>query len=268
MNLIYSCMIAISMYSKIPMPQIEWKEERMKHVMCFFPVVGLIEGALLGLWLFFALKIADLSFAMAALWGTALPVLVTGGIHMDGFLDTMDAIHSYGDREKKLEILKDPHVGAFAVISCLVYGLLYAGIMWEYAITAAGEGNGFVFLLPIWLFAMERIFSGLSVLCFPKAKKDGLAASFARAAEKKQDQTALACWLLCLLAASFLLGKRGAGAVWLAALVQLLFFFFYRKMAGKEFGGVTGDLAGWFLQCCELTSLTAVVYYLKMGVLL
>ena len=94
MNGLYSCIIAISMYSKIPMPNVEWSEDRMRYVMCFFPLVGIVQGAALGLWLHFALDVLNLSVGAAALTGAAIPLLVTGGIHMDGFLDTMDAIHS------------------------------------------------------------------------------------------------------------------------------------------------------------------------------
>lgn len=127
MNGLYSCIIAVSMYSKIPMPNVEWTGERMRYVMCFFPLVGLAQGAVLGLWLHLALDVLNLSAAVSALVGAAVPLLVTGGIHMDGFLDTMDAVHSYGDRSRKLEILKDPHLGAFAVISFGVYMMLYLG---------------------------------------------------------------------------------------------------------------------------------------------
>ena len=59
--------------------------------------------------------------------GLAIILLVTGGIHMDGYMDTMDALHSYGSREKKLEILKDSHIGAFAVIMTVLYVLIAAG---------------------------------------------------------------------------------------------------------------------------------------------
>ena len=37
--------IAIAMYSKIPMPQAEWNEKNMRYAMCFFPVVGVVIGA-------------------------------------------------------------------------------------------------------------------------------------------------------------------------------------------------------------------------------
>ena len=132
MNGLYSCIIAVSTYSKIPMPNVEWTEDRMRYVMCFFPLVGIAQGAVLGLWLYLSLDVLKLSVAAAALIGAAVPLLVTGGIHMDGFLDTMDAIHSYGDRSRKLEILKDPHLGAFAVISFGVYMMLYLGVFLEY----------------------------------------------------------------------------------------------------------------------------------------
>ena len=58
-----------------------------------------------------------------------VPVIVTGGIHVDGLLDTSDALSSWRDREKRLEILKDSHAGAFAVITACVYFLtMYGGM--------------------------------------------------------------------------------------------------------------------------------------------
>ena len=234
MKLLYSCIIAISMYSRIPMPQIQWTKERMKHALCFFPLVGLIQGLFLALWLWLAEEVFRLSPAMTGLWAAALPVLITGGIHMDGFLDTMDGVCSYGDREKKLEILKDPHLGAFAVIYTFAYMLLYAGASCEFAARAEGSAR----LLPVLFMTMERALSGLSVLSFPSAKKDGLAAS----------------------AVSWLLG----GLSWLLAaavffvLLLILFVWFYR-WSKKQFGGITGDLAGFYLQAGELVCLIAAL---------
>ena len=147
MNLIYSCIIAFSMYSRIPMPRVQWKEERMEHVFCFFPLVGAAEGLALGGFLWLG-RLFALSPVMTALWGTALPILITGGIHMDGFADTMDAIHSYGDRKKRLEIMKDPHTGAFALICTAVYVCLYAGALGEYIRLAAQRSGGFLWLWP------------------------------------------------------------------------------------------------------------------------
>lgn len=272
MNAAYSFFIAMSMYSKIPMPTVEWTKERMKYVMCFFPVVGIIQGMILGAWFYLGLKTFRLSAFTAALTGTAVPLLVTGGIHMDGFLDTMDALHSYGDRKKKLEILKDPHIGAFALISMAVYLLLYAGAVCEYTLVlenTLGDGMGLLCFLPMFFFVMERAFSGLSVVCFRSAKEDGLAAGFAKASEKKREKTALLMWILVCLGAVYLagaIGLKGAGYLGGAlAAVHILVFGWYGWMSKKEFGGVTGDLAGWFLQVCELCCFAATAALLKSG---
>lgn len=272
MNILYSCIIAVSMYSKIPMPAVEWTKERMRYVMCFFPLVGMAEGAALWLFLYVALDTLNLSVVTVSLAGAVIPVLITGGIHMDGFLDTCDALHSYADKTKKLEILKDPHLGAFAVISFAVYLLLYTGILHEYlsmVLHRGKESRILLYLLPVMVFIMERAFSGLSVVSFPQARKKGLAAGFGGAARKRPDQAVLALWIVCCLGAGAALeqgGCRGAGitAVILLA-VHLAVFFWYYRMSLRQFGGVTGDLAGCFLQVCELAGLGTVAVLLKAG---
>ena len=112
--------VAFAMFSAIPVPQFEWNEKNMRYAMCAFPLIGLVIGAA---WCVCgALPLPGLARAA----GFALvPVWVTGGIHLDGYADTCDALSSYGDREKKLEILKDPHCGAFAVIRLCSYFLAY-----------------------------------------------------------------------------------------------------------------------------------------------
>ena len=92
------------MYSQIPMPQFTWQDKEMKYAFCFFPWVGAAIGGITMFWWWFCGKfsVGNVAFAMI---GTAIPLAVTGGFHVDGFMDTMDAFHSYQPREKKLEIL-------------------------------------------------------------------------------------------------------------------------------------------------------------------
>ena len=159
---------------------------------------------------------------------------------MDGYLDVTDARHSYGEREKKLAILKDPHTGAFAIIGLGLYLLLYAGAVSELV-------GADVWLLPGALM-LERACSGYSVVAFPKAKKDGLAAEFSRSAETKGVRVSMA--VLAVLAISWMIywgHLRGA----LAALTALATFVCYYRFSMREFGGINGDLAGHFLQSCE-----------------
>ena len=115
MSVIKSLILAFSMYSRIPVPHVWIEEKDMKYTFGFFPLVGVVIGALFSGWLIFARKFCIGTITSMCVSGVFL-LLITGGIHIDGYMDTMDAVHSYGDREKKLEILKDSHIGAFAVI--------------------------------------------------------------------------------------------------------------------------------------------------------
>ncbi len=91
---------------------------------------------------------------------------ITGGLHADGFMDTMDAIHSYQPKERKLEILKDSLIGAFAVIMLAVYGLICLGALSEI-------GTKELQKLVCSGFFLSRCLSGISAVSFPLAKKDG-----------------------------------------------------------------------------------------------
>lgn len=246
MDILCGLLIACSMYSKIPVPQVEWKPERMKYVFCFFPLIGAVIGGCIILLGWVAERLAVPQLALAC-FGTAIPIILTGGIHLDGFIDTSDARSSYGDREKRLEILKDPHIGAFAVIKAISYFLLYAGaftMLAETGITALGA-----------VFVITRALSGLSVVCFPKAKDTGLAALFSQRAEKMT---------VCLAMLVYL----AAGVIWLwinlglwtvvVLVTGVTVYGYYYHISVKEFGGITGDLAGYFLQICELAMLLAI----------
>ena len=168
--------IAFSMYSRIPVPGSEWTKEHMKYTLCFFPAVGVIVGLLVICWSDFS-RFLDFGMPARTAGLTLIPVIVTGGIHMDGFMDTADALGSFRGREKKLLILKDPHCGAFAVLSCVCYFLAYGG-----AVSEIGRGN---LLILAWGFVLSRALSAFSIASFPMAKETGLAASFSGAAHKK-----------------------------------------------------------------------------------
>lgn len=238
--------IAFAMYSKIPMPKADWDKENMRYMMCFFPLVGVVEGALLIAWSFLAERLGAGAVLRSAIY-VLIPVLVTGGIHLDGLLDTADALSSYQSRERKLEILKDSNAGAFAVITACCYFLASFGIWSEL-------GREEVSLLA-GVFVFSRSLSGLGVAAFPCAKSTGTLAMFSDAV---QEKIVLFClYVLLFLSAGYMCvlnPKLGTAAV----TVGWLTFFGYYRMSMKQFGGITGDLAGFFLEVCELASAAAV----------
>lgn len=254
MKWIRSFIIAFSMYSKIPMPKVQWTKESMQYAFCFFPLVGAVEGLLMwisGSLLFPLRDAGKLPAFFPAVCLTLLPLLVTGGIHMDGFLDTTDALHSYGEKEKKLAILKDPHTGAFAIMGAMCY-LLWNTALWS---VAGAE------VLPMMSAALvlSRTLSGLSVTIGKGAKKDGLAASFRESARQKAVWGSTGIYLVGI--AGFILAVSGWLSLLLLILTAGLVFVYYLRMARREFGGITGDLAGYFLQVFEITVLTVITTY-------
>ncbi len=242
-----SLCVAFSTYSKIPVPGVAWSDENRRYSMCFFPLVGALVGLSLGAWLWLCDSLSLGPFLRGAV-GAAIPLFITGGIHMDGFMDTMDALSSYQPRERRLEILKDPHTGAFAVIGCAAYLLLFAGIVSEADFSPAPA------LLPA--FVLSRALSAAAMAVFQKARAGGMLAGFARAARERAVLISSGLYLLfCLLVWAFTLRWRSL-LVWAAA---LLCFLYYRHIAYRRFGGVTGDLAGWFVQVTELVCLYLII---------
>lgn len=246
MRVLKAFAIAFSTYSKIPMPQFPWEKEDMKYSLCFFPWVGAVTGAMI--WLWFRISLAlELSTFTYVLVAVAIPILVTGGFHMDGYMDTMDAFHSYQTKEKKLEILKDSHIGAFSVIMLVVYVLIYlAGFA-----QIMDSGSLKVFCCG---FFLSRCLSGLGVVTLKAAKKEGILYTFADSAGRKIVICVLCLqMLLCVLLMVYFSWKAAAAVVTAA----ILSFVYYRCRSYKEFGGITGDTAGYFLTICEMAMVIA-----------
>ena len=257
MKLWRSLVIAFGMYSAIPMPRVDWDGEGMKYVFCFFPLVGLPVAGALWLWALFC-RALGLGEALLAAGLTLLPLAVTGGIHMDGFCDTADALGSRRSREEQLRILSDPHSGAFAVMGAAGH-LLLTWALWLELIPDLSPGLFGALGLG---FVLSRSLSGFAVATFRLAKGSGLVHAFAEAAQRRTAAGVSAAFAL-LSAGGMVLLARGPGLG--AAAGAALAFFGYRRMAYRRFGGITGDLAGFFLEVCEVMILAGAAVGLRLG---
>ena len=184
----------------------------MTYAMCFFPMVGIGIGICeyaLGSWILGR----DYGVLFFSACMTLLPILLTGGIHLDGFMDTSDALASYGDREKKLAILKDSHTGAFAVLGLGIY-LIWSLAMWSEVrpemlpVLAAGA-------------VLSRALSGFSVVTFPAAREDGLGKTFQDGSQKRKTRIAM-CGSGCRLDGDTVPGVGGGSASLCSRDIRLL----------------------------------------------
>lgn len=253
MSVINSLFSAFLMYSKIPMPKTEWKEENRRYSLCFFPLIGAVCGGLIILWYYICsnLNIGNILFSAGC---TAIPAAVTGGIHLDGFCDVCDAKSSWGGREKMFEIMSDSHIGAFAAIKLCLYLIIQTALFTEIIdmklLIVFGAG-----------MVLSRALSGLAAVTFRSAKSSGALQNFVKPAHKRI--TIASEIFMIILSCGFMIiagSWSGIGAV----VGGFAAFAYYRFFSYRRFGGITGDLAGWFLQICELVILLCTVLSHKL----
>ena len=162
-------LLAFTTWSVLPFRTEDWDRGK-KHALSFLPIVGAFLGILFWLWTQLALRIG-INRVPFALLSLALVLIYTGGIHIDGYMDVADAVASHKEKQAKLAILSDPHVGAFAVIKLIVWLLIYVALLHElhytqYLFVAAG-------------FILSRMAAVITTKVVKPAKQTGMLASLA-----------------------------------------------------------------------------------------
>ena len=231
------------------MPRFEWESEDMKYHLIFFPWIGAVIALVQYLWFLFCnyFEVAHIVFTLIV---AAIPLIITGGFHLDGYMDVNDALASYQSKERHLEILEDPHIGAFSVIKVCIYGLLLiAGI---YSMDDRG------FLAWIFMFFIARAVSGICVIRYKKAKAAGILNTEAKTADDRIVLFFLALQIVIAVVVAGALFQYRFTACLMALLIAVIY---YRYTAYSKFGGVTGDLAGWFVCNAELLSAVFVALF-------
>lgn len=254
MNVLRAAALAFSAFSKIPMPQVEWREDNMRLMMCFFPLVGLVIGLIVAAWTWFA-GWANLGSVLFGAGVALLPAAISGGIHLDGFCDVVDAQSSHASPERKREILKDPHAGAFASIGVAAYLIAYTAIASE--LTPSWR----IAILLVGIHVMSRCMSGIATVTFPRNASRGMLSMFHDAGQSKIVPIVLLIELVTCGAAMAFVSLPAACATLVGGLACMALLL---PFANTQFGGMSGDLAGFFLQVAELVMLAALVIAAKV----
>ena len=225
-----------SMFCAIPFPGNIWDEKARDKMLLFLPIVGLEIGAVwAGLaWL---CSLLQLSVWMKGLILAVYPYLVTGFIHLDGYMDVTDAVKSYRSLARRWEILKDSHVGAFAVIGIVL--LLLA----QFACMVSAKENGDSRIL-IFVPAVSRCCSALAVTVL----KPMSTSQYADQKKPKSHMAVLLVMTAVFVAGGFLLcGRYG-----LALLGCLAGYGVALRKAYQSLEGMNGDISGYALSIAEL----------------
>jgi adenosylcobinamide-GDP ribazoletransferase len=219
----------------IPSPQ------QIGRSLLWYPLVGLLLGLLL-----FALQqlLGGLSLLLQAALLLTVWVGVSGGLHLDGLADSADAwVGGYGDRERTLEIMKDPRSGPIAVVVLVLLLLLKFAAL----VSLLENDTGVLLVLLPWI---GRSVLPLLFFTTPYVRQGGLGQALAEHLPRQQLP-----WLLAVHAMLMLLfGWSGL----LALLVAGGVFIWLRMLMLNRLGGTTGDTAGALLELVECAVLVAL----------
>lgn len=265
---LYPLAAAFQFLSRFPVPvQVPFEERVLQRSVVFYPLAGFVIGAVLGAGVAFLPLALPPSAAAAIL--TAIWAYLTGGLHLDGLMDTADGVMSHRSRERMLEIMKDSHTGAMGVMACVLqllmkYGLLYA-LMASIPDFGRLQAAVLLTLTPLW----SRWMMTAAMCMWPYAGgSGGLGAMFRGTGSRHLAGSTVMALLLAIPAGVRLSGGFGPGLTVTAAAIV------WTALGGgglafrlsKKLGGLTGDTYGAINECTETWLLLAVVWYVSSGI--
>ena len=238
MRLILAFFMCLGMFSAIPCPWRPWDENARGLMLVMLPPVGAVIGLL---WFGFAMLGDWLVPQIRSALVVALPWLLTGFIHLDGFMDTCDAMLSWRPLEKRLEILKDSHTGAFAVVGLVLLTLL----SYDAASSRLADMRPLIFV-PI----VSRCGSSLSVLALMPIGHSQYAEMDGKLGQKL---AVAAMWIAATVGCALWLGRPAFALLIETAVYVAAMTWVYRTLRG-----VSGDVAGFALTVSECAALIAL----------
>ena len=243
------CM-SFSMFCAIPTPFSHvWEDSVRSLMLVVFPFVGTVIGGIWALTAFLLDKINCPQMFEAALLAL-LPYLLTGGIHLDGYMDCCDAIFSRRPLEKKREILKDSHVGSFAVIALSVL------MMFSFAsFASAGENTNMLAL--IFICMVSRACSAIGVSTLRPMGHSEYAGSFQQGISKGNVAALIIILITSAAISYFVCGISGI----ISCFATILGYVLCTCYAFRNLDGFSGDVTGFGHTLAELFGIVALTVF-------
>ncbi|WP_409295074.1 adenosylcobinamide-GDP ribazoletransferase [Peribacillus sp. SCS-26] len=239
--------LAFQFLTRIPVHmECEINTKTIKWALRFFGAAGMVLGLMLAGVL--ALFQSGLPPILMTLLLVTVPILYTGGLHLDGLMDLADAAGSNQPMEKKREILKDPRTGSFGVIACLLLLAWKAGLLY----TLTKQPSGQLLIILAFIPILARLQALWLLFFFEPFKREGLA-FFWRQNLAFSDILLSLIWTLPFILLDW--------KVLLLIVLQFLATYLYGRWAVRTLGGINGDVVGGSIEGAELWNLAAVSAY-------
>lgn len=242
--------LALQFATIVPTPSVRTATEQdIRHSVVFFPAIGMILGFVL--WVVQSVLIHHMPRFAATVISLSVYTLATGALHLDGLMDTADAMGSRRPREVALEIMKDSRVGAMGV----VVGIL--AILGKFSALSSLSPQHFEPFVVVPM--MSRVGMVWSMVIAPSARNQGLGALFA----KKIPGWSVAV-LTSFSVSVCLLVLPLRESLW-TLLYSILTMVLFTGWMVRRFGGTTGDTYGALNELMEWIGWTVLVVLVPRG---
>lgn len=253
----------IQFFTVIPIKkEVPMTKVHIERAIRTFPLLGLMQGIIYAGIVYALSHWTNVSLLAIAFFLWLLTIIITGGIHLDGWMDTSDALFSFRDPKKRLEIMADPRIGAFGVLSVIV--LLATKLFFIYEIIWRLEAMTYLLIIAVPLFG--KLLMGMIISLVPLAKDDGFGHLFQRA---KKSSTLWMYPLYVLISLLVVVTWNEAALIPFIVMfiVTLIIYLGLRKRIIRAFGGITGDIAGASVEGVEscLWMIVWLFHYIGMG---
>lgn len=231
-----SFLFALQQLTRIHIKDVPFEPRDLGRSPLYFPLVGLIIGVLAAA--FYAAADSIFPSAVVASLLVVGLVMLTGGIHLDGFMDTVDGVFSGRPRERKLEIMRDSRVGAFGALGVACLLLIKFTLIYE---LPSGCVPGILLVMPV----ISRWAMVYAIARFPYAREEGMGRLHSEYTGTKE--------LIIVSAVTLLISVAAAGP---AGLLLLIAAWGFTEILCRYFivhlGGLTGDTYGAVNETCEV----------------
>ena len=236
--------------------QTVWTEQGFGKSVKYFPAVGAVLG-LICAGVVVAVNQLCLPLFTGAI-GFATLIILTGGIHCDGLMDSADGLFSGREREKILLIMKDSRAGSFGVVAMILVAVLEVSTLTELARLSTWWLCAAIYSAPI----IARLMMVVTIGAFPYARADGMGKAFAKFTTRRTILFAAGETLLLLL--PLIVSEMFFLSAAVASVVALIVAWKFASFSTEKIGGVTGDIYG---AITTLAELSALITFLLMAAL-
>lgn len=236
--------LALSLLSRLPVPVCAY--DRSAEAAWAYPLVGVVLGTLAAFGGLFTGWVG-LPAPLAALSALSLLIVLSGAMHEDGLADTADGLWGGWTREKRLEIMKDSHIGSYGVLALILsLGARWCALWLLFETSQTTAAVALIVAATLSRGVMPALMAAL-----PHARDSGLSRRVGRVA----PMSAALAGLLAAAVAVVMLGGAGVTAVLCAGLAALG----TGAIARAKIGGQTGDILGASQQIAEIAVLFSLL---------